>query len=208
MFYTYMHTRNDTGQVFYIGKGSKRRPKDKFNRNRHWHFIVNKAGYTVHVLGTWKTEEDALIHEKTLIKTFKEMGSELANYVDGGKGASGLKHTEEAKKKMSAARMGNKFNVGYKHTSEAKKNMRKAQIGRKHSPETIAKMKAAQTGENNAMWGKENTAKRRAVTCVTTGITYPSIMQAAHATGADTGKITLVCQGKRNTTKGLVFKYG
>lgn len=207
MFYTYMHTRNDTKEVFYIGKGSKRRPKDKSNRNRHWQYIVKKHGYTVTVLAAWDKEEDALDHEKSLISIFKDMGKDLANYVDGGRGCSGMLHTDEAKKKMSIAHKGNQYTLGYKHGEEARNNMRLGQLGRKHTEETKKKMSLRHSGENNAMWGKPCLAKRRAVICLTTGVSYPSLTQAALETGADNAKITLVCQGKRKTTKGLRFAY-
>ncbi len=207
MFYTYMHTRNDTNEVFYIGKGSKRRPRDKSNRNRHWHYIVNKHGYTVTVLAAWDKEQDALDHEKFLITVFKDIGKDLANYVDGGLGCSGMRHTEEAKKKMSISRKGNQHALGYKHNEEARNNMAQAQLGRKHSEETKSKMSLRQTGENNAMWGKPNISKRKAVICLTTGVEYASLTEAALDTGADSAKITLVCQGKRKTTKGLRFVY-
>jgi hypothetical protein len=202
-----MHTRNDTKEVFYIGKGSKRRPKDKSNRNRHWHHIVKKHGYTVTVLAAWDKEEDALDHEKSLISIFKDMGKDLANYVDGGKGCSGMIHTDEAKKKMSIARKGNQYTLGYKHGEEARNNMRLGQLGRKHSEETKKKMSLRHSGENNSMWGKPNIGARKVVVCLTTGVEYPSLTQAALETGAPSAKITLVCQGKRKTTKGLRFAY-
>lgn len=202
-----MHTRNDTQEVFYIGKGVKRRPTSKSNRNKHWHSIVNKHGYTVIVLAAWKEEKDALEHEKVLIALFKDMGKTLANYVDGGLGCTGMKHTDEAKKKMSVAHIGKTYCKGYKHTEEAKNNMRKSQLGRKHSEETKQKMSLQQTGEKNAMWGKPNVTKRREIICLTTGISYPSLTQAALETNTTTSKLTLVCQGKRKSTRGLTFAY-
>ena len=207
MFYTYMHTRNDTQEVFYIGKGTKKRPRDKSNRNKHWHSIVQKHGYTVTVLAAWKTNEDALEHEKVLIAVFKDMGKKLANYVDGGKGTTGMKHTDETKQAMSVARKGNQYALGFVHGEETRNNMRLAQLGRKHSEKTKKKMSLRHSGENNAMWGKPNLSKRKAVICLTTGISYPSLTQASLETGAAASKITLVCQGKRKKTKGLQFAY-
>lgn len=207
MFYTYMHTRNDTQEVFYIGKGTKKRPKDKSNRNKHWHSIVQKHGYTVTVLAAWKTDEEALEHEKVLIAIFKDMGKKLANYVDGGRGTTGMKHTDEAKQAMSAAHKGKQYSLGFIHKEETRNNMRIAQLGRKHSEETKKKMSLVHSGENNAMWGKPNLGARKAVICLTTGVSYPSLTQAALETNTKANKITLVCQGKRKSTKGLRFAY-
>ena len=47
----------------------------------------------------------------------------------------------------------------------------------------------------------------RPVVCLTTGEWFPSITAAADATGAQLNKIILCCQGKRKTTKGLVWAY-
>jgi hypothetical protein len=45
MAYVYTHIRMDTGQVFYIGIGSKEnRINSKKSRNKYWHNIVNKYG--------------------------------------------------------------------------------------------------------------------------------------------------------------------
>jgi len=46
MFYVYEHTRNDTGLVFYVGKGNGKRLNVGKNgggsRNRYWKHIVPK----------------------------------------------------------------------------------------------------------------------------------------------------------------------
>ena len=94
-YYTYAHIRNDTNQIFYIGKGIGKRAWWKHGRNNYWHKIVNKHGYTVEILAYWKTEADAFNHEKLLISCFKDMQYELVNFTDGGDGVSGLKHSEE-----------------------------------------------------------------------------------------------------------------
>lgn len=43
-FYVYQHTRNDTGEVFYVGKGSGDRLKSNKRRNSHWTRIVAAHG--------------------------------------------------------------------------------------------------------------------------------------------------------------------
>ena len=44
IFYVYLHTRNDTGEIFYVGKGKKSRASSKRGRNDYWNNIVTKAG--------------------------------------------------------------------------------------------------------------------------------------------------------------------
>jgi len=100
-FYTYIHVRNDTSTIFYVGKGSANRAYSRYDRNNLWHKIVKKHGYTVHIVSYWDTEKEAFQHEKELIKSYKESGINLANFTDGGDGVSGYRHTEEVKKKAS-----------------------------------------------------------------------------------------------------------
>jgi len=58
----------------------------------------------------------------------------------------GHTHTNETRRKMSKAAMGNQRCLGYKHTDEAKRKMSIAQRGRKHTEETKLKMGMAQKG--------------------------------------------------------------
>ena len=73
-------------------------------RNNHWHNTVKKHGYKVIKLADWKTSEEAFIHEKLLISSFKDMKYKLVNQSEGGDGNNatgglsfkGRKHTKEA----------------------------------------------------------------------------------------------------------------
>lgn len=86
-YYTYFHTRNDNGAVFYIGKGLGSRAYDK-GRNEHWNRIVEKHGHKVHIAASWETEAEAFEHEKFLILCFKDMGVGLTNMTPGGEGGN------------------------------------------------------------------------------------------------------------------------
>ena len=100
-FFTYSHQTADTGKIFYIGKGSRKdRQIAKIGRNKHWHNIVKKHGFTAKILAYWDTEQEAFAHEKLLIASFRDMGHKLANYTDGGEGSSGAKITEETRIKL------------------------------------------------------------------------------------------------------------
>lgn len=103
LHYTYLHRRNDTGAVFYVGKGLGRRALQKCGRNDRWNKIVAKHGFSVEILAPWPSEAEAFAHEIFLIATFREMGVDLANYSDGGEGASGHKHSDETKAKRAAS---------------------------------------------------------------------------------------------------------
>lgn len=171
--YTYCHTRNDTGKVFYIGKGVKYRANATKSRNQYWKNIVKKYGYSIEILSYWESEKEALNHEKLLISCFKDMGYKLANLTDGGEGSIGWNPTIETRQKMSISRKNisdelrkklsdvaqgekNAF-YGKTHSEETKKRMSIAAKSRKpsflnkhHSEETKAKMAASQ----KARWAK------------------------------------------------------
>lgn len=62
---------------------------------------------------------------------------------------TGLHPTDETRKKLSLAKMGNKYWVGRKHTPEAIENMRAAQKGHGASPEARVNMGKAQRGRKH-----------------------------------------------------------
>lgn len=59
LFCNYIHTRNDTGAVFYVGKGKERRAHTHYGRSQHWKRIVAKHGRTVHIVAYFANEADA-----------------------------------------------------------------------------------------------------------------------------------------------------
>lgn len=127
MFYVYEHIRPDTGMVFYVGKGSGYRLNSKSDRNRHWHHIVGKAnGFSSKIIFESNDEELVLLVEVERIDQLRKLGYKLCNITDGGQGISGLKHSEESKRKMSNAR---KNMIQHKHTEESKQKIRQANTG-------------------------------------------------------------------------------
>jgi hypothetical protein len=97
---TYLHYRLDTGECFYIGKGTEKRAKAKDCRNIIWNRIVKKAGYKIVIAKYFEDEADALALEVDLIARYRPK----ANISAGGElGFTGLKHTEETKEKCRQA---------------------------------------------------------------------------------------------------------
>ena len=66
-YYVYTHSDKD-GNVFYVGKGTKRRAWAK-NRSNQWLKKI-KGGYTIHVPYTELTNNEALDLEALLIETY------------------------------------------------------------------------------------------------------------------------------------------
>jgi hypothetical protein len=97
-YYTYLHTRNDTGAVFYVGRGMGRRAYDFEGRNSWWKNVVNNHGRTVHVLDYFDNDEDVNCQERWLISLYRNLGVTLVNLTEGGEGALGYKHSAKIKR--------------------------------------------------------------------------------------------------------------
>jgi hypothetical protein len=90
MAIVYLHRRKDTNEVFYIGIGKDSyRIGRKANRNKYWHNIVNKYGYTKELLFKDITWEEAIKKEIELINKYgrKDLKTGcLVNMTRGGEG--------------------------------------------------------------------------------------------------------------------------
>jgi hypothetical protein len=143
MFYVYEHIRLDTNAVFYVGKGKGRRCFETRRRNQHWNRVVSKAsGFDVRIVVDKIDEELAFLVEQELIGKHKLQGLILTNITDGGEGASGYQHTDEARKKFSKTMT--RTMETYKHI------VRKRQLGENNSAKKIGvgdKISKALTGK-------------------------------------------------------------
>jgi hypothetical protein len=264
-FYVYEHIRNDTGAVFYVGKGCGRRSVHDHNRGIYWDRIVNKAqGFSVRYPVQNVDEELSLLAEMELIDKYRKTGVRLVNVSDGGDGVTGYHHTDETKLKIGKANAttpkakGEQHGMfGKKHTEESLAKMSASQTGRmvgenhplygkKHSDETRAKISQGVAGklqgEKNGFFGKkhsdetkakiskagigrkaseETKAKKRAISlanvhnlktakpvfCLTNGVTYYCINEAARQLNLQRGCIQKVCNGKLKKTGGYQFQW-
>jgi len=119
-YYIYRHIRTDTNEVFYVGKGTKFKWDNEFNRpsvykratdvdsrNNQWHKVANKATYTVEILV--ESNDKNFINEKEMefIKLYGRMDlglGTLVNFTDGGdfygkKADVSIRKTIETKRK-------------------------------------------------------------------------------------------------------------
>ena len=89
--YVYLHRRNDTNEVFYVGKGSGDRAY-QFSPSRrtiHWQNIVKKAGITAEIVEWFNTKEEAFNAETKYIIACFWKGYKLINLSYGGNGGRG-----------------------------------------------------------------------------------------------------------------------
>jgi hypothetical protein len=156
VFYVYLHRRLDTMQPFYVGKGSGKRAGVKTTRNIWWHRVVEKAGFKPEIISYWKSETDALEHERFIIACFRDMGINLTNIEDGGLPGpigKGQPKSEEHKAKIAASHKGKKKTP---HTPEAREKARLRQTGKKMPLE--AKLKIADANRRRVL-SEETKAK-------------------------------------------------
>ena len=178
-FYVYEHIRLDNMTCFYIGKGKGDRI-DVLTRNKHHDNISNKHGHVAVIIKDNLTEEEAFELERDIIEYYVftlgygidikgyrniENNEFLTNMTFGGEGVSGIKRSEEHKKKISEANKGrkrseetrkkiSKGNKGKKQSEEAKRKMSEAKKGRKHSEESKQKISESLKGIKHPMYGK------------------------------------------------------
>jgi hypothetical protein len=128
-FYTYVHKKMDTGEVFYVGKGINKRAWDTLHRNKFWQNVVKKHGFTAEIVSYWDSEQDALNQEVELISKHKATGAKLCNLTAGGDGIVGLKRTKEHNKKISISK------IGHKVSEKTKQKMSDSAKKRANTPE-------------------------------------------------------------------------
>ena len=85
MYYTYAHIRPDTGVIFYVGKGKRKRAYSTHNRNLRWRNTVKKNNgiFIVKILNWFNNEDDAYAAEIWQIAELKHLGF-LVNKTPGG----------------------------------------------------------------------------------------------------------------------------
>jgi hypothetical protein len=150
-FYVYVHRRATTGEIFYVGKGRGNRAYQK-DRGRHWQAIAQKHGRTVEIVASGLQEWYALELETDLIALYgrSDLGlGPLANYTDGGDGASGAVRSDEFKARNVT------FHTGRKRSEETCKNISESLRGKTHSEESRLKMSKAQTGRKHSETTKQ-----------------------------------------------------
>lgn len=101
-FYIYSYEIDETGEIFYIGKGCGKRAF-KGTRNKFCEDMKNTHSYTIKILEDNLTEQEAFDREIAMIADIKTNFPHyrLTNQSEGGEGPSGFKHTAESIFKIS-----------------------------------------------------------------------------------------------------------
>jgi hypothetical protein len=119
--------------------------------------VVKSGGYTVKLVADNIEEELSFLVEMERIDQLKRIGVKLSNKTDGGEGPSGYSHTDEAKRKIAKAQMGEKhWTVNYAYTEEHKAKLRIARSKLVFTDEIKAKLSIA---GKNRVYTKETKAR-------------------------------------------------
>lgn len=146
-FYVYEWYIIDTGEVFYVGKGTGNRYKSRNSRNYFFQCMVKSHDCNVRKIYEDLTEEEAFKKEIETIKFYRENTNyRLTNQTDGGEGTSGWKPTEEFRKKQSKI---HKLQWKDENFKNKMLEIRKDENGIYKSKEFREKISKIVKGENN-----------------------------------------------------------
>lgn len=157
-FYVYHYCDPESGTPFWVGKGCRRRAYQHLSQSKNPHhksydtFFYRKLrkmllfgiNPDIKIVKDQLKEEEAFDLEMSDIKRIgrRDQGKgPLTNLTDGGEGASGHKHTEETKRKVSEA------NLGKVISKETRQRLREANLGKKHTEESKLRMSNSHLGK-------------------------------------------------------------
>jgi group I intron endonuclease len=215
------------GQTINLNGRLKNYRNNKTKNQPKLHNSILKYGWNAHVFETIDTCEETGIKNYILdslevywIEQYDSFNNGL-NCTIGGQGTIGHKHSEEtkevlrnkstgvklsevAKKKVSEAGMGNKYNSGRILTEEHKKKLSMIGKNREFTDVTKAKISASKKGKPRKIG-----IGTKKVICLTTNVKCDSITQASIQTGVSSSSISKYLNGKMkaNNVKGYRFEY-
>lgn len=220
--YVYIHRRADTGEVFYVGKGTVRlrhstqqcdRAHAKDSRNKWWRAIVEKHGYSVEIVASCVDDDAAKALEVELIAQYGRANigrGTLVNLTDGGDGHAGLVQTERLKRIRSENAKRPRTEAWLMSVRRARKNGGNGGVvkqGDRLPQWWRDRIAASKLGADNPMFGRSGEAhpNRRPVVDSITGVEYPTTTAAAKAAGLRVQTLHNMLTGFRPNSTSMRF---
>ena len=183
-FVVYCHTNKENGKK-YVGITSQNPEKrwrngEGYKNNEYFYRAIQKYGwhnFTHEILYTGLSVSAAEVKEKELIKEYGCYMPENGYNIQLG-GNSGVKFTQESKRKISLALSGKP------KSDEHKIHLGVARTGHAVDESTRRKLKERNSGEGNPMWGR-----KRDISC------YPAILSTAGYTKLSAFLYHFISQG-------------
>lgn len=101
MFYVYEWYNKETDEIFYVGKGTKKRYLQTTKRNRLFTEYLSKNNCSSRIIKIFETEQEAFEYEHERIVELKAKNQAFANLDYGGCGGVNFIWTEEMRKYKS-----------------------------------------------------------------------------------------------------------
>jgi len=193
-FYCYVYVDTKNNKVRYVGKGFGVRAwkhKSTGTHNKKLHNTIVKRINEGYVMEPFiipaVDEQHAHQIEQYLIKLFgreDQQAGPLFNLTDGGEGVTGLKHSDEQRRKMSERRQGKKASEvtkqklssilrgapgrrrGKSWTAEQRETLSKAHRGKKYTPRTkpmSGERRDSISAQMKRIWAERKAAKQQVV---------------------------------------------
>ena len=153
---------NEVNGMMYVGQTIRSLEIRKRSRyNSYFRNAINKYGDKIKwkIIGEYSIEQlDSM--ECYYIQHLNTIYPNGYNFESGGNKNKIV--SEETKRKLSEANMGEKHPMFGKHISEeTKRKMSEAKMGKKYSEETKKKLSEAKMGEKNHMYGKHHSEETK-----------------------------------------------
>ena len=100
MFYVYEWFNVNSGEVIYVGKGTKRRYKVR-KHNKLFNELISKVPCDSRIIAEFPSEEEAFLYEQERIAFLKSKGECECNIYKGGFGGSVADWSDDKRKQYS-----------------------------------------------------------------------------------------------------------
>ena len=183
-----------------------------------------KGSWQLDLLSVWDSEDAGYKAEVEAIELYGSTDPDKGyNRATGGKGAKGVKHTEEWKRRNGDLMRGRKRSpetiarIASKNRGRHLPQLTRENngfYGKRHTPETLAVISAKSRAKvftdeirRHMGDGKRGRPKLRAVVCVESGMRYPTIKAASHITSINRSCISQAAHVPHHTAGGYHWRF-